>query len=154
MAQRGLLAAAALLIAASSAPAADTGERHRVFFRDRWVSYLERDGLAIAEGDILLGHAPAIARLRDAPVPPKALVVDQAEQLWPADASGVRRVPYVFDAGQQASVDAAIAQFNATFPGSSSGCRARPKPTTLRSTWPVRPGVASRGSDAPAAGRS
>jgi len=114
---RGLVLSIALLIAASSAVAADTGERFRVFYRDRWVSYLETDGMAIAEGDILLGEARAIARLRDAAVPPKALVIDQTDILWPADASGVHRVPYTYEAGPQANIDAAVAQFNATFAG-------------------------------------
>ena len=106
--RRGLLAVIAVLIAVlSAAPtalAADTGERFRVFHRDRWVSYLEQDGLAIAEGDILLGDARAIARVRDAPVPLKALVIDQADSLWPAVA-GVHRVPYVYEAGPQANID-------------------------------------------------
>src|SRR5690349_8692754 len=98
---RGLVLSIALLIAASSAVAADTGERFRVFYRDRWVSYLETDGMAIAEGDILLGEARSIAGLRDAAVPPKALVIDQTDILWPADASGVHRVPYTYEAGPQ-----------------------------------------------------
>jgi hypothetical protein len=113
---------------------ADTGERFRVFHRDRWVSYLEQDGLAIAEGDILLGDArapsPASA---DNPVPLKALVLDQANLLWPAVA-GVHRVPYVYEAGPQANHrirDRAVQTPRS--PESSSGCRARTRATMSRS---------------------
>ena len=99
------------------ARAADASERHRVFYRDRWVDYFEKDGLAIHQGDIVLGTARDIARLRDGHVPLKGLVLDRAELLWPADASGVHKVPYTYEAGSQANVDAAVAVFNGAFAG-------------------------------------
>jgi hypothetical protein len=109
----------AMLVALVAAPvsAADTGERFRVFYRDRWVDYLEIDGVAIHQGDIVLGDAREIARLRDGAVPRKALVIDRANLLWPAAGSGVHVVPYVYEAGPITNINQAIAQFNEQFSG-------------------------------------
>lgn len=105
------------LLSAVAAAAADTGERYRVFYRDRWLAYFERDGMAIAEGDILLGTAAEMAQRRAAKGLVKALVIDQADFLWPVNAAGVHEVAYIFEAGPQANVDAAVAQFNLAFTG-------------------------------------
>ena len=112
----GLFALIALLSLATTASSA-SGERYRVFYRDRWVDYFEQDGLAIAEGDIVLGRAADIARLRDSSGLLKALVIDQADLLWTMGPTGVYEVPYVFEAGPQTNVEAAVAQFNAAFTG-------------------------------------
>jgi len=116
------LAAAVLCAALSSsaivAASDDVGsERFRVKYRDRYVSYVERNGLAMMEGDIVLGTAAELAALRSAKVPPKALVVDDPQLLWPVGAAGVHVVPYVYEAGTAANINAAVAQFNATFAG-------------------------------------
>ncbi len=106
----------AMLLAAAAAQA-DPGERYRVLFRGKWVQYVEQDGLAIAEGDIVLGNALDIARIRDGKVPGKGLVIDDPGLLWPLGPSGAHEVPYIFESGPQSNVDAAVAQFNTAFAG-------------------------------------
>src|SRR5438105_7213676 len=95
---------------------ADYNERFRVFYGDRWVEYFERDGVAIAEGDIVLGSAPAIARMRDHG-DLKALAIDRSVLLWPVGPSGAHEVPYIYEAGTKANIDDAVAMFNAIFAG-------------------------------------
>lgn len=102
---------------ASAALAGGASEGHRVLYRDRLVSYVELDGLAIAEGDILLGTAAAVAAARDGRIPWKALVVDDQDILWPIGPSGAHEVPFTFDAGPEANINAAVAQFNSAFAG-------------------------------------
>src|SRR5512140_443847 len=106
------LSALALLGAILPPALAEPLERTRAFYRDRWVEYRVQDGLAIAEGDILLGRAADIA-LREGKGAGKALILDQAGLLWPLGPSGAHEVPYVFEAGPADNVDAAVAQFNA-----------------------------------------
>ncbi|MEP7085143.1 MAG: M12 family metallopeptidase, partial [Betaproteobacteria bacterium] len=107
-----------LAMLGASVAQADPGERYRVFHRGKWLQYFEQDGLAIAEGDILLGTAPDMARIRDAMgLTNKALVVDDTTLLWPVGPSGAHEVPYIFESGPQSNVDAAVAQFNAAFAG-------------------------------------
>jgi hypothetical protein len=110
-----LCAAAVSFIAGTGSIAA--GELQRAFYRDRWVSYVERDGLAITEGDIVLGPAAALAQQRHGPLPLKALIVDDQSVLWPVGTSGAHEVPFTYEAGPEANINAAIAQFNALFPG-------------------------------------
>src|SRR5258706_10151937 len=111
------LLAAFVLCSAIHSAAGAPNERYRVFHAGRWVDYFEQEGLAIAEGDILLGDAATVARVRESPVPLKALTLDSADLLWPAAPSGVHEVPYVYEAGPQANIDLAIALFNSTFAG-------------------------------------
>ncbi|MBK9605596.1 MAG: hypothetical protein IPO58_03905 [Betaproteobacteria bacterium] len=106
-----------ILLLLAGAALAEAGERYRVHYQGRWVDYFEQDGMAVAEGDIVLGAAADIGRLRDGQGGRKALVVDLASLLWPVGPSGAHEVPYVFEAGPQANIDAAIAQFNAAFAG-------------------------------------
>lgn len=109
-----LVATMSLLATIGSASAAN--QRYQVYFRGRWVEYLERNGLAISEGDIVLGSANEFAAMRDAPPDlRKALAVTQTDFLWPPGTSGVREVPYTYEAGS--NVSQAIASFNATFVG-------------------------------------
>ena len=109
-------ALSAMLMAAAAAQA-NANERYRVFYRGKWVQYFEQNGLAIAEGDIVLGTASDIARIRDGKGLAKALVVDDPSLLWPLGSSGAHEVPYIFESGPQSNVDAAVAQFNAAFTG-------------------------------------
>ncbi|MEO8135071.1 MAG: M12 family metallopeptidase [Betaproteobacteria bacterium] len=106
-----------LLLLTQSGANADAVERYRTLFRDRVVTYVERNGLAITEGDIVLGTAAELALRRDARPSLKGLTIDDATRLWGVGPSGAHEVPYIFEAGPQASIDAAIATFNATFPG-------------------------------------
>ena len=67
----------------------------RAWFRDRYISYVERDGLAFAEGDMLLGDARS---LRSAPLPgkdsgkPDASIIVGNGYRWPGNL-----IPYVID---------------------------------------------------------
>ncbi len=118
----GCLVLLAIGLAASKFAQAADGERQRTLWRGMVVEYFEQDGLAIAEGDIVLGtaeemrraqqHVPKIAQ----DTKPEALV-DTGAPLWLAVGSGVIEVPYVYEAGSQTEVDAAIASFNSTFTG-------------------------------------
>jgi len=113
---RSALVCAGIFTVAAPLPA-DAAELQRVFYRDRWVSYVEQDGLALAEGDIVLGTSAAIERLRQQRGPLKALVEDDADALWPIGPSGVHEVPFTFEAGPESNINTAIAQFNAMFDG-------------------------------------
>lgn len=92
-------------------------ERFRTVVDGRMVEYFERDGLAIAEDDIVLGTVEQLRRERAMNPMAKGLVLDTERRLWPRAASGVVEVPYVFTAGPQATVNQAIAIFNAEFAG-------------------------------------
>src|SRR5512132_4293707 len=86
------LLCAGVFMAAAPLPAG-AAELQRGFYRDRWVSYVDQDGLATAEGDIGLGTSAAMERLRQQPGALKALVEDDADVLWPIGPSGVHEVP-------------------------------------------------------------
>jgi hypothetical protein len=109
-----------LAVIAAAASAAEDLERHRAPFRGQLIDYYVRDGLAIAEGDIILGTAAEMAAAREASergVAMKGLTTSDPQRLWPIGASGAHEVPYVVVAGSQAAIDQAVVSFNALFPG-------------------------------------
>ena len=117
------VAAAALLSTITAASAtAQSVERQRAVWRGMVVEYFERDGMAIAEGDIVLGTAAEMRRAQSAVQKAgngaqlKALVNVDAD-LWLPGATSVIEIPYVYEAGSLTEVNAAVASFNATFAG-------------------------------------
>ena len=87
--------------------------KHRAFYRGRTVEYVERNGLAITDGDIVLGKAEDLAQMRNEPQGRKALIIDQSALLWPIGPSGAHEVPYVYEAGNRFNVEASVVLFNA-----------------------------------------
>jgi hypothetical protein len=78
------------------------------------------DGLAITQGDIVLGNAQEIAA-RMAVLPnkntSKGNVIAQASRLWPKNAAGVVIVPYTIDTDPDNKVPAAITAANEQLQG-------------------------------------
>lgn len=117
---RATMALALLSVTAVSHAA--EGERQRVLWRGAIVEYFERDGLAIAEGDIVLGTAEEMRAAQtgmprlESGIRSQALAATDA-QLWGMGPSGVVEVPYVYEAGNRTEVELAVAMFNATFNG-------------------------------------
>ncbi len=101
---------------------ATEGERYRTRWHGSYIEYIERDGMAIAEGDLILG---SIERIRNSTAGPDAArsdskpmaLVDPYARLWPRSSSGVVEIPYVFEAGPQQNVERAVVIFNETFNG-------------------------------------
>lgn len=111
-----MLSAGLVQLLAFAGNAAAANQRYTVHMYDRWLDYFEQDGMAIAEGDIVLGRAEEIAILRDAhPDHRKALATFRTDILWPIGPSGLFEVPYTYESGANALQ--AIASFNATFAG-------------------------------------
>jgi len=83
-------------------------------FRGRNVTYAWVNGQAIYEGDIVLDN------VQESPNPggTGSLTVAYSNYLWPK-VGNVYQVPYVIDpaSGDLTNLNAAISQFNATFPG-------------------------------------
>jgi hypothetical protein len=113
---------AAMSIAATAAPSAagEYLERHRAPYRGQIVEYFIHNGLAITDGDIILGTAADMAAARkqmESGVVDKSLTVNRTDVLWPVGPSGAHEVPFVFTAGTQANVNQAVATVNALFTG-------------------------------------
>ncbi len=96
-----LLAALAGLPAQSPAPAVSAPDVRSSWYRGRWVSYEVRNGLAIYQGDIILGTAEELEVARGQAE--KASAVAAASSLWP---DGL--VPYVLDANLTAALRSSI----------------------------------------------
>ena len=130
---RALLLFAGVVSLATSAwsqVAAPSGERLRTLWRGQWVDYVELGDDAITQGDIIIAHKEAARRWRDAanttlPTPAaadalggrKALAIDSDLGLWARSASGAVEVPYVVEAGNDTTINAAIAEVNRALKG-------------------------------------
>ena len=117
----GLLACAIVLPSAANAT-----EVLRTMWRGQWVNYVERGDYAIVEGDIIIGgkdrvRAATLALEASLANPfhnqSKALTIDSDAELWTRAASGVVEVPYVIEAGDSASITAAITEVNRVLAG-------------------------------------
>lgn len=100
-------------------------EVQRAFWRGHWVNYVEVGDQAVTEGDIIMGQKDAIreftyvalrgqSQARDSQ---KALSLDTRADLWFRGPSGLIEVPYVITAGNQANINAAIAEANRALDG-------------------------------------
>jgi Astacin (Peptidase family M12A) len=111
-----------LLVCWSFSVSSAEGERSRVFWNNALINSVERNGMAIAEGDIVVGSAsrvlksPDNALLNESGRSSKALIAPGVST-WPRSASGVVEIPYVFEAGSKVDVDRAVMAFNDTFNG-------------------------------------
>ena len=127
-----LLSASVLLFAVSAwgeAPA-PANERLRTLWRGQWVDYVEQGDYAITQGDIIMAHKEAARRWRVAAemsltmpgaatliATGKALTIDSDLGLWKPAASGVVEIPYVFEAGNETTISAALAEVNRALKG-------------------------------------
>jgi hypothetical protein len=104
----------ALFLFISSLVFAQSGEVRTGLYRGRVVTYTVVNGKAVYEGDILLEHVDEIS----AGAPGNGATIAYPAGLWPKVGS-VFQVPYIIDpaSGGVANINAAISQFNATFPG-------------------------------------
>jgi hypothetical protein len=94
------------------APPAQSELRQSIY-RGKPVTYQVRNGMAIFQGDILLGPADEI----DAPtsrLKPRSSTLANTSGLWPA-VSGVVHIPYT--GTTNSNITSAIASFNTTFSG-------------------------------------
>lgn len=117
---------AALAVLALLCPAQSTPDIRSSYYRGRPVTYQVIDGLAVYQGDIILGTAEELEAARTAGGRQiKAMVIDSPSRLWPA---GV--IPYTIDAdlpSQQRVLDA-VAHWNTRTP-------IRLVPHTTESNW-------------------
>ena len=91
-------------------------------WKNKPIYYQSRDGLAIVEGDIILGAVAQVGDgsssqtpVRREAVQPEALSISYTANLWPS-VGGVFQVPYIIT-GSSANLNTAIADFNQTFSG-------------------------------------
>jgi Astacin (Peptidase family M12A)/Repeat of unknown function (DUF5648) len=117
---------AGTVLSSTLAAATDATEVQRTLWRGKWVNYVERGDFAVMEGDIIIGHKDIVRKARlDAEKQlasggagaAKALTVDSAAGLWTKAASGVVEVPYTIEAGDSATINAAIAEINRLLAG-------------------------------------
>jgi uncharacterized repeat protein (TIGR02543 family) len=112
------------MLAAGSLPAASAGlvpnARGAGLVEGRPVAFEIVDGWAVVEGDIILGRAEELARALNRPADQpdaKGFAIGYQSTLWPAGPSGAFEVPYTVESDPAGNVPAAIAAFNAYFPG-------------------------------------
>ena len=102
---------------------------HSGLWRDRTVFYEIRKGMAVVEGDIVLGFAESMTPSATATAGSKAGLADRrlgphpagnaldyTAQLWPS-VGGVYQVPYILQNGSSDLVTAAVDAFNLSFAG-------------------------------------
>ncbi|MBM4201861.1 MAG: hypothetical protein FJ189_11320, partial [Gammaproteobacteria bacterium] len=95
-----------------------SGEWRTGEFRGRVLPYRVVGGLAVFEGDIVLGTASELETSIAPPsggISPMSVGVAHNGFLWPKT-GGVHRVPYTINSGN-GNIAAAVSQFNATFSG-------------------------------------
>jgi hypothetical protein len=103
-------------------------ERFRTLWQGRWVDYVEVGEFAVTDGDIIIGAKDAVREWRlavergqqqmaAARESGKALTIDSAGRLWQRAASGVVEVPYTIEAGNSATINAAVAEVNRVLSG-------------------------------------
>lgn len=116
--------AAALFVSFASLSIAQ--EAQRTFWRGQWVNYVEVDGYAITEGDIIIGKIDEVREWTRAiergqmqiATARKALTTGNQARLWNLrDAAGVVIVPYTITAGNNATINEAIAEANRALSG-------------------------------------
>ena len=80
------------------------GERYRTLWHGSRIDVIERNGLAVAEGDLVLGPINQIregepgSNIGRSGIRLMSLV-DPNAVLWPRSSSGAVEIPYVFEAG-------------------------------------------------------
>ncbi len=79
------------------------------FYGGRSVKFMERNGWAIVDGDIIIGRASDMTDSQN------AIGIAQTDHMWPK-VGGVFQVPYVITSGN-ANVPTAISYANSTFAG-------------------------------------
>ena len=88
--------------------------RHRIAFDGRMIEVVERDGLAIYQGDIVLGKIDEILVHQElaSDKSTKGSTVGGVTRLWPLGASGNHEVPYVIELDPENRIPSAITTFN------------------------------------------
>jgi Astacin (Peptidase family M12A)/Abnormal spindle-like microcephaly-assoc'd, ASPM-SPD-2-Hydin/Transmembrane protein 131-like N-terminal len=91
-------------------------------WKSKPIFYQVRNGLALVEGDIVLGSAAlvgngstALASAKQQAVQPDALSISYTANLWPSVA-GVFQIPYIIT-GSSSNLNTALTNFNQTFSG-------------------------------------
>ena len=98
-------------------------ERHTVFFHGERLQIVDRSGLALWEGDIVLGRtedlleATRLADLAGTASRSKGLGLGAAGGRWPKGASGLFELPYVIENDPDGGVPPAIVEFNLQLAG-------------------------------------
>jgi hypothetical protein len=121
---RNCLAPLALCLALVPCAPAVAAQRHSVLVHGERLDIIDRNGLAIWQGDILLGRtadlveATRIAEL-EGPASPlaKGTGLGSATGRWPRGPSGLVEIPYVIEADPQGGVPPAIVEFNRVMAG-------------------------------------
>jgi subtilase family serine protease len=90
-------------VASESQSPTDTSTHQRVWYRDRWLNFVVVNGLAIAEGDIVLGSADDLSRSPKQTGQREASVVAGDRFRWPG---GV--IPYAIDESGSQNPDLSI----------------------------------------------
>ncbi len=88
-------------------------------WRNHAITYQVRNGMAVVEGDMVLGPVAAVASVASASqvsgVQPDGYGISYVSQLWPV-VGGVHQVPYTIS-GSSDNLNTALANFNAEFAG-------------------------------------
>lgn len=114
--------------AAMLACTAQATERFRTLWHGQWVDYIEVGEFAVTDGDIIIGPKDAVREWRIAVErgqqqmeatrkAGKALTLGNANELWLRAASGVVEVPYTIEAGNETTINAAVAEVNRVLAG-------------------------------------
>ena len=118
------LARIALVLVLGSASAL-AAQRHAILFHGERLEIVDRGGLAIWQGDIVLGRtaelleATRLADLQGGGAHPsaKGTGLGTATGRWPRGGSGLFEIPYVIENDPDAGVPPAIAAFNQQLAG-------------------------------------
>ena len=91
-------------------------------WKNKPIYYQSRNGLAIVEGDIVLGPVALVGNgssiqtpARQEAIQPDALSISYTANLWPS-VGGVFQIPYIIT-GSSANLNTALTDFNQTFSG-------------------------------------
>ncbi len=100
-----------LLLGQDTQPEAKQG-----VYQGKTIEYVESDGMAIVEGDIVLGPVSMVQPITAAGKRPTAAVYRPSPQaLWPRGKNGYAEIPYtVSGAGLRLDVVRAVQKFNET----------------------------------------
>ena len=117
---RGVRGWAVALLLSFASLAVTAAERHSVLYKGERLEVVDREGLAIWQGDIVLGRTTELvestrkADLDGAAALPFAKGTGLATSggRWPRGASGLIEIPYVIETDTQNRVPAAIAAFD------------------------------------------
>ena len=116
-----------LSLALAAALPAQGIDRFRVWHEGREITVVDRNGVAIHQGDVIIGRTAEVLERSRRAAPngerigagslSKSNVIGSADGRWPRGTSGLFEVPYVIETDSSSSVPAAINLFNQQLAG-------------------------------------